>query len=554
MRIALVQLDPVVGDLAGNVERIASRAAEAAGRGTDLVVLPELCLVGYPPLDLLGEPAFVERAATARADLVRRLGPLDTTVIFGTIAPSPSPTGKALQNVAVVARGGKEVAVRAKTLLPSYDVFDEDRWFAPADSTSPVSIAGRSVAVTICEDAWNDEVYWPQRVYDRDPVAELVNAGAEIVVNVAASPYHRRKGAAREAMLSATALRHQTPLLFVNQVGGNDELIFDGRSTVIDSDGVVRRRASRFKEDCLEVELPGAQDGLGARAPAIDEGSVAELRRALALGTRDYVEKCGFPGVLVGLSGGIDSAVVTAIAVDALGPDRVEVVLMPSRFTSSESGRDALQLAANLGIRARTIPIESLQGAFLDALAPSFTGLPRDVTEENIQARIRGVILMALSNKLGSLVLSTGNKSELAVGYCTLYGDMTGGLAVLGDCYKGWVRELAENFNAGRQGEVIPRHVIDRPPSAELRADQADEDDLPPYAVLDEILEGLLERGVAPEVLVSEGLPGDTVRRVSHLLARNEYKRRQAAPSLRVTHRAFGQGRSLPIARGGLER
>jgi NAD+ synthetase len=548
MKWALAQVDPLVGDLEGNGARIVDVAARAAAAGADIAVFPELCLVGYPPLDLLGEPDLLERAERQVAGVTRELGRRapDLSVVVGTIAPAGGSTGKPLRNVAALIHGGAVVATRAKSLLPSYDVFDEDRWFEPADVAEPVAHRGLRLGLSVCEDIWNDELYWSRRLYGRDPVCELVAAGADVVVNLSASPYHRGKAAAREEMLRATALRHGRPVVFVNQVGGNDELIFDGRSVVLGPDGVVLARAAHAEEDLCLVEIPpGGTSALPADLP---QDTARELRLALVLGLRDYVRKCRFPGVLLGLSGGIDSSVVAALAVDALGADGVEGVLMPSRYSSEGSVRDALALAANLGIRTRTIPIEPLFAAFLRALEPAFAGAAPDVTEENLQARIRGTLLMALSNKHGRLVLSTGNKSELAVGYCTLYGDMNGGLAVIGDCLKGWVRDLAADVN--REREVIPRAVLDKPPSAELRPDQRDEDSLPPYPLLDRILEGLVERCQHPAELVAQGLPADVVRTVRRMIDRTEYKRRQAPPILRVTPKAFGLGRRLPIARG----
>ena len=552
MRIALAQVNPKVGDLAGNAEIVVTSARAASAGGATLVVLPELVLTGYPPLDLLDEPEFVRDALAARADLVARLGAASPslTVAFGAIGRSEDALGKSLSNVAVVARGGREIAVAAKSLLPSYDVFDEDRWFqAAARISPPVEVDGTLVGVSICEDIWNDELFWPRRLYPRDPVAELVAAGASLVVNLSASPYHRGKCASREAMLRASARRHGVPVAFANQVGANDELIFDGSSALLDGLGRVVARAARFSEELLVLDVP--EQPRGSALPGTDlappeDGPAREVREALVLGVRDYVRKCGFSRVLLGLSGGIDSALVAAIAAEALGPEAVEGILMPSRFTSPASNADALDCAARLGIATRTIPIETAHEAILGLLRPHFAGRPPDVAEENVQARVRGVLLMGLSNKLGSLLLTTGNKSELAVGYCTLYGDMTGGLAVIGDCYKGWVREISRDY-----GELIPQSILEKAPSAELRADQRDEDDLPPYPVLDRVLEGLLERRRTRAQLEEEGLPADVVRRVRKLLDRNEYKRRQAPPILRVTTRAFGSGRRLPIARSG---
>ena len=549
MKIGLAQINPTVGDLASNAAAIVRESAAAARLGAEMVAFPELALLGYPPLDLLDEPGFVALALDARAELVRRLGEEvgDVPVVFGAVGRAGADVGKRLENVAVVARGGSEVAVRPKSLLPSYDVFDEDRWFLPAHDAAPVDAAGRRLGVTVCEDIWNDALYWKHRIYDRDPVSELAGAGASVIVNISASPYHRGKPALREDMLRATARHHGLPVVLVNQVGANDELIFDGSSLVVDADGSVRARLPAFEAATVVVDLEAAPDP-SLSAPRFAPGSAAEVHAALVVGIRDYVTKCRFRSVIVGLSGGIDSAVVAALAVDALGSDRVEALLMPSRFTAAQSNDDAAELARRLGIRTHVVPIEGPHAAFLAALGPHFAGRPPDVTEENVQARVRGTILMAFSNKLGHLVLATGNKSEMGVGYCTLYGDMVGGIAVLGDCYKAWVRELAAEMN--RVTERIPAAILVRPPTAELRPGQEDEDDLPRYAVLDRILEGLVERRLTCEEVAAEGFDLAEVRRVRRLLDRAEYKRRQAAPILRVTPRAFGPGRRLPLARG----
>lgn len=553
MKVGIAQVNPRVGDLAANSDLILRESAIAAAAGAELVLFPELSLIGYPPLDLLDEPEFILRADDARARLVERLGAElgSVPIVFGTIGHAQAETGKSLVNVAVLVRGGREIAERPKSLLPSYDVFDEDRWFVPGRDSSPIDLGaslGR-IGLSICEDIWNDTLYWKHRLYERDPIADLVRGGAGLIVNLSASPYHRGKAAQREDMLRATARRHGSPVIFVNQVGANDDLIFDGASLVLDADGSVRARLPSFEAATVVIDLDGAPSAPLA-LPDPRGGDVGELQKALVLGIRDYVKKCGFPGVLVGLSGGIDSAVVAVLAAEAVGAANVEAVLMPSRFTAEQSNTDALALARNLGIATRSIPIEPMHAAFLSSLGPHFDGKPADTTEENIQARVRGTILMALSNKHGRLVLATGNKSEFGVGYCTLYGDMVGGLAVLGDCYKAWVRELARHFNETR--EVMPQAIIDRAPSAELRPDQADEDDLPKYAILDRILGGFIERRRTRAELVSEGLPAESVDRVRRLLDRNEFKRRQAAPILRVTPRAFGPGRRLPLARGPL--
>ena len=556
MRIALAQIDPTVGDLAGNADIIVRESRVAAEGGAALAVFPELSLLGYPPLDLLDEAELVESAAAARCALVERLGRdvPGLSVIFGCIGASARTGGKSLQNLAVLARDGREVAVRPKSLLPSYDVFDEDRWFTPASDTAPVEHLGRRFGLSVCEDIWNDALFWERTSYDRDPVTELVEAGAEVLVNISASPYHRGKPSQREDMLRATARRHRRPVVFVNQVGANDELIFDGGSTVLDAQGRVVARAKRFQPETLVVDLDAVLAGEAHEAPAeaILSGSAAELVAALEAGIAGYVRKCGFPGVLVGLSGGIDSAVVAVLAARALGPMRVEAVLLPSRFTASRSNEDAMELVRRTCVRSRTIAIEPAHAALLAMLSPVLGGRPPGLTEQNLQSRVRGTVLMALSNETGALLLGTSNKSELATGYGTLYGDMVGGLGVLGDCYKAWVREIAELVDDGAAAgeEPVPRAIVERAPTAELMEGQRDEDDLPPYALLDPILEGLIERRLSRAALVAEGMPPEMVREVRRRLDGAEFKRRQAPPSLRVTPRAFGPGRRLPIARG----
>ena len=547
MRIALVQLNPLVGDLAGNSERILRGAREAAQRGAELAIFSELVLLGYPPQDLLEEPGFVARCVEAEQVLVGRLGAElpELSVVFGTVSRRDAPHGKRLGNSVLLCRGGKVLARRDKTLLPTYDVFDENRWFEEADENAPIEHLGTSLGLTVCEDVWNDELFWGRRLYDRDPVAELAAAGARVLINVSASPFHLGKAEQRESMLAAAAKRHGLTVLFCNQVGGNDELIFDGGSAVIGPDGRTLARVERFVEGLVVVDLEHAD--AGPPPEDLDRDPIGNLRKALVLGVRDYFGKCGFRSTVLGLSGGIDSAVVAAIAAEALGPDNVEGVLMPSRFSSEGSVTDAEALAANLGIRSRTLPIEEAHAAFLDILSESFAGTEAGVAEENIQARVRGTLLMALSNKFGHLVLSTGNKSELAVGYCTLYGDMNGGLSVLGDCYKGQVRELARSWN--RNGERIPQSIIDKPPSAELRPDQKDTDSLPPYDLLDSILEAYIERRASVADVVDEGVDPELAQRIRRLLDRNEYKRRQAPPVLRVSTKSFGPGRRLPLAR-----
>ncbi|MEM7246605.1 MAG: NAD+ synthase [Acidobacteriota bacterium] len=546
MRIALAQANPTVADLPGNRERLTALARRAAEGGARLAVFPELALVGYPPQDLLDEPGFVRHAIDEEERWVEELGKVvpGLTVIYGSLTLNPNPEAKPLQNTVALARDGAVLARRVKTLLPSYDVFDEDRWFARATDNTPVEHDGHRLGLTVCEDAWNDVEYHSRPLYSHDPVAALAETGASLLVNVSASPHHRGKPAEREAMFGAAARRHGLPLLFVNQVGGQDELTFDGHSAVFDAQGRVVARAAGFEEDLLLAELP---DDDTPALPELPSGDIKELRSALTLGLSDYLRKCGFSDVVLGLSGGIDSAVVAALAADALGPDRVTGVMMPSRYSSDGSVDHSVDLAERLGIETLKIPIEPAHSGLLSMLDAVLPEEVRSITEENLQARIRGTLLMALSNQRGWLVLSTGNKSELALGYCTLYGDMNGGLSVLGDCYKGWVRELAELYHERGQ---MPRSIIDKPPSAELRPDQVDTDSLPPYDLVDTVLTKLIEgRGTVDDVAAA-GHSRETAVSLRRRLDGNEYKRRQAPPVLRVSTRAFGPGRRLPLARG----
>ena len=560
MRIALAQLNPTVGDIEGNAARIADQVAAAKAAGAHLAVFPAMALFGYPPKDLLLREALVERCRKALDGLAGKCGGI--VAVVGTVMWNPTGRGHMLRNIAAVLRDGRVDKVYAKRLLPAYDVFDETRYFAPGTSTLVVRVAGRAVGITICEDMWRDEL--PQRGYRDDPVDDTVQAGADMVANISASPFSVGKLEAREAMMQSHAERHQAPLVYVNQVGGNDDLLFDGASAIISCDGV-EARAKAFEEDLLVYDMGDA--GPNRLCMASDPNPreeryperIESVRRAIVMGTRDYLAKCGFSEAVIGLSGGIDSAVTAAIAVEALGAENVHGVAMPSRHSSRHSMKDAQRLAKNLGVDFRTIPIEQAHAAFEAMMAPSFKGRREDATEENIQARVRGNILMALSNKFGWLVLTTGNKSELAVGYCTLYGDMSGGLAVISDLPKTLVFELAEHINAVAGSSVIPRNTIDKPPSAELREGQLDQDALPPYPLLDWILEmhvekcmpadqiaaGLRESSLVPD----KGRTADEwVGLVVGMVDRNEYKRNQAAPGLRVTSRAFGSGWRLPLA------
>lgn len=549
MRTALAQINATVGDFAGNRALMRRAAQRAAACGADLVVFPELSLTGYPPRDLVEKPSFLERTEEHLHGLADDTAGLDLALICGYVARAGSEAGKPVTNSAAVIRRGQIVFRQDKALLPTYDVFDEARYFAPARRQQVVEIAGRRVALVICEDAWNDKHFWERPLYERDPVEELMRGGAELLVSINASPYHMGKRQLRRQIFAKTALRYRVPVVYLNQVGGNDELIFDGSSFALDSDGGLIASCLSFAEDLVVVE-PFTRSGEIHENLTDEHEAVYE---ALVLGTRDYLTKCGFRSVLVGLSGGIDSSLVAAVAVSAVGPDHVTGVAMPGPFSSPESLEDARVLARNLGIRFEVVPIVGLYEAFVAALSPLFAGAPADVTEENLQARIRAVILMALSNKWGSIVLTTGNKSELAVGYCTLYGDMSGGLAVISDVPKTLVYELARVANR-RHHDAIPENVFRKAPSAELRPNQHDTDSLPPYEVLDPVLRSYIEDSLpARDIAARLGLPLDFVRGVVNKVDRNEYKRQQAAPGLKVTTKAFGSGRRFPIAQKFLE-
>ncbi len=551
MLIALLQIDPTVGDLDGNAALLAEAAAMAQRAGADLAVASELALLGYPPRDLLLSQSFVARSWVVCDELARTLaaGP---PLLLGLAQANTSPVGRPLYNAAALLARGAVAQVFRKTLLPTYDVFDEDRYFEPASGPQILTWAGRRIGVSVCEDVWNDRDFWQRQRYHVDPVEDLAAAGASFIVNISASPFTIGKQQHREAMLGAMARKYGLPVLSVNQVGGADELVFDGRSCAIGADGALAARAAAFAPDVLLVDLDRLVRPAAATLPSTvardDFTPASEVWRALVLGVRDYVAKSGFQSVLLGLSGGIDSALVAAIAAEALGPENVLCVLMPSPYSSSGSLTDAQALADGLGVRTVKLPIADIMGVFDATLGPVFTGLAAGVTEENIQARIRGNLLMALSNKFDSLLLTTGNKSELAVGYCTIYGDMSGGLAVISDVPKTLVYEVARWLNEERGREVVPRAILDKPPSAELRPDQTDQDSLPAYDVLDAILQLTIEEYRGVDEIVAQGYDRETVERIVRLVSANEFKRKQAAPGIKVTDRAFGMGWRMPIA------
>lgn len=543
MKIALAQINPTVGDFAGNSSKIIDVTCQAQKRGANLVVFSELCLCGYLPLDLLERPAFLERNRSELANLAQKL---PIPAIVGYAGRAHEAAGKRVANAAALIEDGRVVFEQQKMLLPTYDVFDETRYFHPAKDQFTFPLSGRQLGISICEDIWNDKNFWAKPLYERDPVSELVAKGAEILINISASPYTIDKRNLRVEMLKALARSHNRPVIYVNQVGGNDSLIFDGSSIAVMPDGRIAAQAKSFEEDLVLVDTESGKGDL--RTQPADE--IEAAFQALVCGTRDYVHKCGFRDVTIGLSGGIDSAVVAAIAVEALGPAHVNGVAMPGPYSSPGSITDARLLADNLGMRFQALPISDVFTSYLTALKPAFGDRAADIAEENIQARIRGNFLMALSNKFGSMVLSTGNKSEMAVGYCTLYGDMAGGLAVISDVPKTMVYELAYLINRRTQGrEVIPPATLTKPPSAELRPNQTDQDSLPPYEVLDRILKAYVEDVRNPEEIADlTGYSLDLVRSVARQVDRAEYKRKQAPPGLKITYRAFGFGRPFPIA------
>ena len=541
MKIALGQINPTIGDFTGNSKKIIESSRQALALGAEMILFPELAVCGYPPRDLLEKPAFVERNQQVVNEIAQAVPQI--TIVCGFVSPAKVETGKSVMNSAAVLRQGAVQFVQSKMLLPTYDVFDEMRYFDPAESQKLLPLAGKEFALTICEDAWNDKHFWHRRLYRVDPVDELLHAGGNMVLNISASPFHLGKRELRRQMLATIARDNKVPVLFVNQVGGNDSLIFDGSSMVIAPDGRIVAQAKSFEEDLVIFDSETMQGDMHEQVAV----GIPSAYAALVLGTRDYVRKCGFSKVVIGLSGGIDSALTAAIAVDALGKENVTGIAMPSQYSSEHSIKDARELACKLGIRFEVIAIGDVFDGYRKALAPLFAGMPEDVAEENIQSRIRGNILMAFSNKFGALVLTTGNKSEVGVGYCTLYGDMVGGLGVISDVPKTMVYDLSRYVNSLKP--VIPQSTIDKPPSAELRPGQKDSDTLPPYEVLDNILEDYVEDyRTAEQIAADRGYEVRLVRDVIRMIERSEYKRQQAAPGLKITPKAFGFGRRFPIA------
>ncbi len=556
MKIALGQINPTVGDFSGNAAKIIQFALQARSAGAGLILFPELAVCGYPPRDLVERASFVARNRASAEKIAAETQGI--AVICGMVTPAEADSGKKAMNSAALLRDGRIDFIQSKMLLPTYDVFDEMRNFAPAKSQQLFSFCGKQMALTICEDAWNDKRFWNRRLYRIDPVEELVRAGGNFVLNISASPFWLGKRELRRDMLAAIAKNQKVPVAMVNQVGGNDSLVFDGSSLVIAPDGEVIAQAKSFEEDLIFFDFEAFDSGeldsqktdskkiSGDMHPQV-VGEEASAYAALVLGTRDYVHKCGFQRAIVGLSGGIDSALTASIAADALGSENVIGVGMPGPYSSQGSIDDARALASNLRIRFELLSIQEIYEAARQTLAPVFAGMPQDVTEENIQARARGLLLMAMSNKFGALVLSTGNKSELAAGYCTLYGDMVGGLAVISDVPKTLVYRLSAYVNSLRK--VIPDATIEKPPSAELRPDQKDSDSLPPYDVLDAILEDFVEESCSAEQIArAHNFDLDLVRRVIRMVERSEYKRQQAAPGIKISAKAFGYGRRFPIA------
>ncbi len=550
MKIAMAQINPTIADITGNKKKIISFIKNAASEGTDIVIFPEMATIGYPPMDFLENRKLINDNLSSIEEIARHS--TDIAIICGYV-DLDTDNYPLLFNAAAFMRDGRIISRHYKTLLPSYDVFDELRYFSRAREQSIVEFMGHRIGITICEDIWNDidfyesgrtpgalEKYDYRRCYEIDPVQRVIDLGADLIISINASPFTRGKNRFKRVMLADIARHHAVPVVYVNQVGGNDSLVFDGNSIAFNRQGIIMGRARPFEEDLSVVDIDSH------KKIEIKDSDIGEIHRALVLGIRDYVRKCGFTSVVIGLSGGIDSALTAVLASQALGPENVTGVTMPSIYSSAGSINDSEKLARNIGIRFETVPIKALFDEYRNELQKVFRGKPEDTTEENIQARIRGNILMAISNKEKSLVLSTGNKSELAMGYCTLYGDMSGGLAAISDLPKTLVYELSRHIN--REREIIPGESIIKPPSAELRPNQKDQDTLPPYEILDRILELYIEDHKSAEEIASEGFPMDVVSKILHTVNINEYKRRQAAPGIKVTSKAFGVGRRIPIA------
>jgi NAD+ synthase (glutamine-hydrolysing) len=570
MKIAIAQLNPTIGYLESNANQILKAAQKAATKGVRLLLTPELSLCGYPPRDLLLNPSFVQAMSVKLEELAQQL-PLQLAVLVGTVEVNPHASDrgeKPLYNSIALLEGGKVREIFHKRLLPTYDVFDEDRYFEPGNQSNVLSLNLESessskiqndlslnpdsesqiqIGVTVCEDLWNDEEFWGKRTYEINPIQDLTEMGVNLVVNLSASPYSVGKQKLREAMLNHSATRYHVPIIYTNQVGGNDDLIFDGHSFALNRRGEIIGRTPGFQTDLIILEYdPEKQDLLPTSITPLPEPEEEEIWSALVLGVRDYARKCGFARVILGLSGGIDSALVAAIAAEAMGKDNVLGVLMPSPYSSDHSISDALALVQNLGIKSHKLPIGETMNAYDRLLEPLFAGTEFGIAEENLQSRIRGNLLMAIANKFGHLLLSTGNKSEMAVGYCTLYGDMNGGLAVIADVPKTRVYSLCHWLN--RHAEVIPANILDKPPSAELKPGQVDQDSLPPYEILDDILYRIVNRHESSEQIIAAGYDPEVVKKIVKLVARAEFKRRQAPPGLKITDRAFGTGWRMPIA------
>jgi NAD+ synthase (glutamine-hydrolysing) len=540
MKIALAQINPTIGDFEQNTEKMLRFVEKAKSLSCDLVIFSELVISGYPPRDLLERQDFVAANLGHLHRLVESVKGIG--VICGFVDENQDEEGNLLYNSAVLFDEGEILHQANKRLLPAYDVFDERRYFEPGTECSSFLYKGRKIGLTICEDIWNDKELFSKRLYPIDPVALMVKEGADLIINISASPYYAGKREFRWVMLGDIAKKYGVPLIYVNQVGGNDSVLFDGVSTAFDTTGQIGARATEFEEDMVVYDTDTQEGDLHA----VVETEAESVLKALVMGTRDYVQKCGFSKAVIGLSGGIDSAVTACVAVQALGTGNVMGVFMPSQYTSKDNFEDTRQLAQNLGIEFVQLPVTGIFDKFLQELSPAFEDVATEITGQNIQARIRAVLLMAFSNQLGCLLLSTGNKSELAVGYCTLYGDMSGGLAVISDVPKMMVYELARLIN--KDGEVIPARIIQKPPSAELKPDQLDEDDLPPYDILDGILREYIEENKGPEEIIGMGFDPSVVRETIAMIDRNEHKRHQAPPGLKVTTKSFGYGRRLPMA------